>query len=99
MNKKSKLLALLLAGAMLGATLVSCGDKTTGDDTAVPAYSKGLDENGYFEGVRALDYVTLPEYKGVDVTQNMIEASEKDVQAQLDEVLAKIQAVKDKYSE
>ncbi len=88
MNKKSKLLALLVAGAMLGATLVSCTQGGTGDGTDVPAYSKGLDENGYFEGVRALDYVTLPEYKGVDVTQNMIEASEKDLQAQLDEVLA-----------
>ena len=24
-------------------------------------YSDGLDENGYWEGIRALDYVTLPE--------------------------------------
>lgn len=88
MNKKTKLLALLLAGAMLGATLVSCGENSADDDTEVPAYSKGLDENGYFEGVRALDYVTLPEYKGVDVTKDMIEASEEDLQAQLDDILA-----------
>ncbi len=88
MNKKSKILALLLAGAMLGATLVSCKDNAAADDTEVPSYSKGLDENGYFEGVRALDYVTLPEYEGIDVTRNMVEASEEDVQAQLDEVLA-----------
>lgn len=93
MNKKNKLLALILAGAMLGATLVSCGNdiqSDSGDDATadVPSYSKGLDENGYFEGVRALDYVTLPEYKGVDITKNMIEASEEDLQAQLDEILA-----------
>ena len=25
------------------------------------SYSSGLDENGYWEGVKALDYVTLPE--------------------------------------
>ena len=25
------------------------------------AYSDGLDENGYWSGIRALDYVTLPE--------------------------------------
>ena len=24
-------------------------------------YSDGLDENGYWDGIRALDYVTLPE--------------------------------------
>ena len=92
MNKNSKLLALLLAGAMLGATLVSCsgnnGENSDDNSATVSAYSKGLDDNGYFEGVRALDYVTLPEYKGVDVTKDMVEASAEDLQAQLDEVLA-----------
>lgn len=86
MNKKFRLLALVLAFAMLGATLVACGKDTTNKE--VSAYSKGLDENGYFEGIRALDYVTLPEYKGVDITPDMMEASETDLQAQLDEILA-----------
>ncbi len=90
MNKKSKLLALVLSLTMLGTALVACGENNgdNASDGNQSAYSKGLDENGYFAGVRALDYVTLPEYKGVDITPDMMEASEADLQAQLDEVLA-----------
>lgn len=94
MNKQKKLISLLLASAMLGATLVSCGgDVNNGDDTAntdgnTSVYSKGLDANGFFEGVKATDYVTLPEYKGVDITADLLEANEADFQAQLDQILA-----------
>ena len=41
------------------------GDDTEDGDTSLPAYtamSDGLDEKGFFEGVKALDYVTLPEF-------------------------------------
>lgn len=89
MNKKFRFLALVLAGTMLGANLVACGDNAgNASDGNESAYSKGLDENGYFEGVRALDYVTLPEYKGIDITPDLMEASETDLQAQLDDILA-----------
>ena len=42
------------------------GDST--GDTALPDYtalSQGLDENGFYEGVRALDFVTLPAFDDV----------------------------------
>ena len=88
MNTKIKFLGLVLAGAMLGATLVACGDNASDTNSEIPVYSQGLDENGYFEGVKALDYVTLPEYKGIDVTRDLIEASEEDLEKQLADILA-----------
>lgn len=57
------------------------------EDGDTPIYSSYLDENGFFKGVRALDFVTLPEYKGIEITANMVEPSEEDIQVQIDELL------------
>lgn len=59
-----------------------------GDDgsviTAANAYysfcSEGLDANGFFEGVTASDYVTLPEYKGLKLS----EVTDEEIQVQVD---------------
>lgn len=88
MKKIIRLLALMLALVMIGAVAAGCGVGGTTDDDDVPGYSKGLDENGYIKGVKALDYVTLPEYKGVNVAKNLIEADPAAVQYQLDDVLS-----------
>ncbi len=42
--------------------------------------SQGLDENGMFEGVKALDYVTLPEdYKNLTVEESAVAPSDEQV--------------------
>ena len=102
--KSTKLIALLLASALVGAQLAACGvdgdaaDDTTvadGDVTAapedenIPAYSKGLDENGFIKGIKATDYVTLPEYKGLEIDKSLMEVSEDDVQVEIDQILSK----------
>lgn len=52
-------------------------------------YSDGLDENGYWEGIRALDYVTLPEdYAAIPVNRADVEPTSEDVQAQIDNLLS-----------
>ena len=52
-------------------------------------YSDGLDENGYWEGIRALDYVTLPEdYASIPVQRADVEPTSEDVQAQIDSLLS-----------
>lgn len=49
------------------------------------SHSEGLDENGYWTGIRALDYVTLPEdTAAIPVNRADIEPSDEDVQAQVD---------------
>ena len=53
------------------------------------AYSDGLDENGYWSGIRALDYVTLPEdYAAIPLKKADIEPTEEDIQAQIDSLLS-----------
>ena len=53
------------------------------------AYSDGLDENGYWSGIRALDYVTLPEdYDSIPLKKADIEPTEEDVQSQIDSLLS-----------
>lgn len=53
------------------------------------AYSDGLDENGCWSGIRALDYVTLPEdYASIPLKKADIEPTEEDVQSQIDSLLS-----------
>ncbi len=49
-------------------------------------YSAGYDEKGFFEGVKALDYVTLPDYSKIEVSNKAI-PSDEDVQSQIDSTL------------
>lgn len=52
-------------------------------------YSAALDENGYFTGVRALDYVTLPaDYKALSVSAADIQVTDDELQTNLDYILS-----------
>lgn len=55
--------------------------------TAALDYSKGIDDKGFWAGVKALDYVTLPQYKGVELPQDKITASAEDIQSVKDGIL------------
>jgi len=88
MNFKKIIAASALAGALF-LSLFSCGNQ--GDDGADNVtgginfdYSKGLTEDGFFEGVKASDYVSLPQYKGVPVPASVLTASDEELQAQID---------------
>ncbi len=83
--KATKTISAILAAAFVCLPLFSCGDKT---EDITYDYSKGLDKNGYFEGVKASDYVTLPKYKGVEMDKALLTASDEDLQVQLDSILA-----------
>ena len=51
-------------------------------------YSDGLNENGYWTGVKALDIVTLPEdYAAIPLKKADIEPTEEEVQSQIDSLL------------
>jgi len=54
-----------------------------------PQYSLGLQDNGFFEGITAADYVTLPEkLTGIEIPADVKTVTDEDVQAQIDEILA-----------
>ncbi|MFP4457693.1 MAG: trigger factor [Clostridia bacterium] len=50
-------------------------------------YSTGLDENGFWEGITALDYVTLPDYMGIEVPEDVTTVSDEALQNQIDGLL------------
>ena len=52
-------------------------------------YSDSLDENGYWSGIKALDYVTLPEdYASISIARADVEPTAEQVQSQIDSVLS-----------
>ena len=102
MKKRTfKLLSLALCLAML-FTLAGCsGDASgSGDSSAAEGdakynyaggfdYSQNIAADGRWEGVTALDYVTLPEdYEAITLPEDVTTVSDEDVQAQVDSVLA-----------
>ena len=75
----------LFAAILMGAQLVACGStKSDGEFN----YSDGLDDKGYFKGVKAADLVTLPEYMGLEYDASILVPDEEEVQSQLDGVLS-----------
>ncbi|EJX03186.1 trigger factor, partial [gut metagenome] len=90
-----RLLCLVLALCM-GLGLVSCGGAANDDSSTpssgsgsesasapeIPEidFSEGLDDTGYWTGIRALDYVTLPEYKGVELPADKLAVTDEEVE-------------------
>lgn len=51
-------------------------------------YSDGLDENGYWSGIKALDYVTLPEdFDSIALKESDLTPTEDELQQQMDSLL------------
>ena len=51
-------------------------------------YSDGLDENGYWSGIKALDYVTLPEdFGSITLKESDLTPTEDELQQQMDSLL------------
>lgn len=64
-------------------------------------YSGALDENGFFTGVHALDYVTLPEdYKALKISTSDVEVTDDELQTNMDYILSQFATTEqDKDSE
>ena len=50
-------------------------------------YSAGLEDNGFFKDVRALDYITLPDYSGLVFQKEDLMPSDEQVQTEIDSIL------------
>lgn len=58
-------------------------------DYANFTYSQGIDENGLWQGVRALDYVTLPaDYASVSIPTEQITPTDADIQTAIDQLVS-----------
>ena len=68
--------------------LISIGNAADYDYQSF-TYSDGLDENGYWSGIKALDYVTLPEdYASISIARADVEPTAEEVQSQIDSILS-----------
>ena len=75
------------SSAASGAS-VSIYGKVSDFDYASFDYSEGLDDNGHWTGIRALDYVTLPEdVSALPLSKADIEPTEAEIQTQIDSLL------------
>ena len=80
-------------------TATGTGDTAEVKDTADAAendysdfsYSEGLKADGYFEGVRALDIVTLPDYSAIEVPASDAEVTDTEIESRLSSLLAEHQ--------
>ena len=88
MQKKAKVLSMALAAAMAMGMLAGCGEQPSesgssntpdsGSAAAVVNYSLGINDKGFYEDVKALDYITLPEdYLSIPVNEAEVLPSEE----------------------
>lgn len=82
----------------------SGSDTTSGASTdsgtveeKIYSYSSGLDDNGFYIGVKASEIINLPDYKGIEIPKSYVMASDADVQEQLDKVLTNYETVERIY--
>ncbi len=80
MKALKKVLAMTLAAA-ISVSFAACGGADDGTVT--------LDENGFFKGIKASKYVTLPEYKGIEVPIGATVPDAERVQEELDILASK----------
>ncbi|MBR6609951.1 MAG: trigger factor [Oscillospiraceae bacterium] len=92
MNSKAKmkknlvrLVCLVLAGIMLLGCFAAF---TMGDMPETHDYSAGLTEEGFFEGVTALDNVVLPDYTAYTIPEDATIATEDEINAKIEEIKA-----------
>src|SRR6056297_914975 len=99
MKFSKKILGLSLILALVFTLAVGCSnddasedpqDNGNNEETILDenfTYSTGIDENGHWEGLTALDYVTLPDYIGIEVPQEVYNVTEEALQSQIDSIM------------
>ncbi len=80
---KTILITILIAALSLASA--GCFGRPKATDTFSP--SKGILDSGFFEGIKALDYVDLCEYAGIPVPREIYEVPEESIKAELESIL------------
>lgn len=101
MKKQKKFLILMLAATMI--FMVGCksnednnGNSADGEisndynpvESLGLDYEKGLDEEGFFENVKATDFVVLSDYKSILIPKATHVITEEAVQSRIDQILS-----------
>ncbi len=75
------------AASSEASSAVSSGE-ASGTSAVHAAYSEGLTADGYFEGITALDLVTLPDYKTMEIPEDISTVSDEDLKSEIDSRLS-----------
>ena len=106
MIKFKALIYLMLVPAMLLIMLAGCSANTkTPEDTPetvapdtpiepttdiAPSYRDVFDENGYFKGIKALEFVEMFNYKAIKIPKEKHTVTEEEIQAEVDYMMAEL---------
>ncbi|UNC92218.1 trigger factor [Candidatus Contubernalis alkaliaceticus] len=82
MKKIKAIFKLMLYITLALFTYVGCSTNETF------TYSHGIDENGFWKDITALDYVELCEYMGISIPRDIHEISDESVQTEVNKILA-----------
>ena len=76
----------LLASLLATLALVGCSQSTPEPDPDAPfSYSLGIDDKGYWAGIKASDYVELPDnYTEIEAPKEISVVNENDIQSEID---------------
>jgi trigger factor len=87
--KKQMPLILILITVLAMLTFTGCSCAGNADDTSTGfTYSDGIDNNGFWENITALDYVELCDYESILIPSDIHEITEEAVQTAIDTILA-----------
>ncbi len=77
------------AASDASSTDSASSDSDTEEETIEFNYSDGIDEDGRWSGVTALDYVTLPaDYASIQAPASTVVPTDEEVQTQIDSILS-----------
>lgn len=97
-----KFATIALAVVLSMSMLTGCGNSKQAAEATTEVkedtvdYGKGLNDDGTLDGVKAADYVTVCDYSSLKIAKKDIEASDSDVQSQIDSILANYNQVTDR---
>ena len=93
-----KIVGIAIAVAIVGLVafgIVRVIMKEAATINASGDYSAQLDDNGYIKGVKALDYVTLCNYKGIEVPKSEVTYSDQEFKDVIQQNLSNHQVLKE----
>jgi trigger factor len=90
MKRIRLLLSVLLITLLALTSLVACAKASTDEvvEDLPFSYSDGIDDNGYWKDIRALDYVELLDYDKLEIPSDIHNITDDKVQAEVDNVLS-----------
>ena len=79
--KVKSLLGICIAVLLIPTSITGCAEKKF-------SYSDGIDKNGFYEKINALDYVEVGDYKGISIPKEAYVASDEAIQKQIQAIMA-----------